>query len=66
MEQVSKLLESDPGLSKNAVRASVKGKNEYIDLALELLVSEGFVERRKDGQAAHHFSQLAFRQADDV
>jgi hypothetical protein len=65
MEQVSKLLESDPGLSKNSARSSVKGKNEYIDLALDLLVSEGFVEARKDGQASRHFSQKAFREADD-
>jgi hypothetical protein len=65
MEQVSKLLEADPGLSKRSVRSSVKGKNEYVDLALDLLVSEGFVEIQKQGQADRHFSQTAFREATD-
>src|SRR5436309_5135827 len=65
MEQVSKLLESDPGLSKRSVRSAVKGKNEYIDLALDLLVSEGYVERVKQGQADRHIAKTAFREADD-
>jgi len=61
MEQVSKLLEGDPGLSKRSIRSAVKGKNEYIDLALDLLVSEGFVERQKDG----NHSLRPFREAED-
>jgi len=43
MERVSKAVEADPGLSKRAIRTSVGGGTEYVDLALELLVSEGFV-----------------------
>src|SRR5262249_49945565 len=65
MEAVSKLLEGDPGLSKNGARNAVKGKNDYIDLALELLVSEQYVERRRVGQADRYYSQRAFRGAGD-
>lgn len=32
-----------PGFSKNAIRGGVKGKNTVIDLALELLIAEGYV-----------------------
>jgi hypothetical protein len=62
MENVSKLLEGKPaGLSKRAVRAAVKGGNEYIDLALELLINGGYVEIRKAGQADHHHSITPYR-----
>jgi hypothetical protein len=64
MERVSLLLEGDPGLSKRSIRKSVKGDNSYIDLALELLVSEGYVEVRKDGQTEQHHSLKPFREAD--
>lgn len=61
MEQVSKLLESDPGLSKRSIRSAIKGRNPYIDLALELLASERYIERKSDG----YYSVKAFREADD-
>jgi hypothetical protein len=65
MEQVSKLLEDDPGLSKRSIRSSVKGKNDYIDLALDLLVSEGFVSRERHGAADRHNSLRPFREDAD-
>lgn len=44
MTLLSKALAAAPGpLSKNALRAAVKGRNDVKDLALELLVAEGFV-----------------------
>ncbi len=44
MEKISKLLESSPTpLTKKAVRAWVKAKNETKDLAIELLVGDGYV-----------------------
>jgi hypothetical protein len=61
MERVSWLLEGDPGLSKRSIRSSVKGGSKYIDLALELLLSEGFVEVRRDGQTDSHHSLKPFR-----
>ena len=54
MERVSKLIEADPGLTRNAIRSTVKGRATYVDLALELLVSEGFVRVERDGQANRH------------
>jgi hypothetical protein len=65
MERVSMVLEADPGLSKNAVRQSVQGKAAIVDLALELLVSESYVEIRERGQKACHFSRRPFREAAD-
>jgi hypothetical protein len=64
MERVSWLVEGNPGLSKRAIRSAVKGGNAYIDLALELLLSEGFVEVRRDGQSDQHHSLKPFREAD--
>lgn len=65
MERVSRALEAEPGLSKNAVRAAVKGRGKHVDLALDLLVAEGNAERRRDGQTHHHHIVRAYRQADD-
>jgi hypothetical protein len=65
MERVSMLLETDPGLSKRSIRSAVQGKAVFVDLALDLLVSEKYVERRKDGQADRHHSQRPFREAED-
>lgn len=65
MEQVSKLLEGDAGLSKRSIRSSVKGKGIYIDLALDLLLSEGYVQRQRDGTADRHNSLRPFREVED-
>ena len=62
MERVSKVVEQDPGLSKRAIRAAISGRHDVIDLALELLVSEGFVEQRPDGRANAHHSLKPFRE----
>jgi hypothetical protein len=65
MQRVSKVIEARSGLSKRAVREAVQGKAATIDLALELLVSELYVEARRDGQAVRHYSLRPFREADD-
>jgi hypothetical protein len=62
MERVSWLVEGDPGLSKRAIRSAVKGSHNYVDLALELLIAEGYVEVRRDGQADKHRSLKPFRE----
>ncbi len=54
MVKVSRAVEDEPGLSISAIRAAVPGKSEFIDRARELLVREGFIEARKDGQATRH------------
>jgi hypothetical protein len=59
MERASTTIEAQPGLSKRSIRTAVGGKSEWIDLALELLVSEGYAEMRREGQA------IAGRAVDD-
>jgi hypothetical protein len=54
MAKISAALERDPGLSKRAIRVAVGGKSETVDLALELLVSEGYVRVETDGRGGHH------------
>ena len=44
MTKLSEAIVENPGLSTRALRAAVKGKNEAKDLALELLVNEGYVD----------------------
>jgi hypothetical protein len=65
MEKVSRTVEQTPGLSKTAIRGAVPHKNEHVDLALGLLVSEGFLVIEKDGQARLHRSARPYREADD-
>jgi hypothetical protein len=62
MEQMSKAIVATPGLTSRALRAAVSGKSEYKDLALELLIIEGYVEV-EDGpnRAKLHRSTMAFR-----
>jgi hypothetical protein len=56
MGKLSEAIESTPGLTTRALRAAVSGKNDVKDLALELLVTEGFVDVVKGDRGArlHH------------
>jgi hypothetical protein len=63
MERVSRAVEEFPGLTKNSIRSSVTGKNEFKDLALDLLVTEGYVRAERDGQASRHHPIRPFREA---
>ena len=65
MERISRAVEDSPGLSITAVRGAVSGRHEYKELALELLISEGHIEARRDGQAVRHFSRRSYREADE-
>lgn len=72
MERISKVVDETPGLSVRALRAAVKGKNDAKDLALELLVAEGYVEARSGPRGAreHHcirpYQSPATGEADDA
>lgn len=45
MEKVSRYLEGEPtGASKRAIRTNVRGKNPFIDRAIEVLSAEGFID----------------------
>ncbi len=62
MQAVSEALETTPGLSKRAIRATVGGKAGYVDLALDLLVSEGFVTVERGAGGHAHSSVTPYRQ----
>lgn len=61
MERVSRYIEANPGQSKTAIETAVKGKAEYVRLALELLVGEQYIEVRRGARgAAEHTSIRPF------
>jgi hypothetical protein len=66
MEELSKAMESNPGLSKTALRAMVKGKTDAKDLAIELLLASKYAETRPGPRnALLHYSLKPFRADDD-
>lgn len=65
MERASTAIEAEPGLSKRSIRTVVGGKSDYVDLALNILVGEGYVEVRRAGQATQHHPIRPYREADE-
>lgn len=62
MEEMSKAIVNSPGLTTRALRGAIAGKSEYKDLALELLVIEGYVEvELGPNRSKLHKSKVAFR-----
>lgn len=55
MERVSQAVEREPGLSITGLRTAVTGNSAYVDKARGLLVDEGFIEARRDGQATRFY-----------
>lgn len=66
MERISEALEMEAALSKNDVRRAVTGKTAAKDLALRLLVAEGYVKAERDGQAIRHTNVRLYRAVDDI
>jgi hypothetical protein len=66
MGRLSEAIEHNPGLTSRALRSAVRGKNDAKDLALELLVNEGFVavEAGPRGARLHH-SRRPFGASDE-
>jgi len=61
MEKISEAVIANPGLSSRAIRGAVSGKNDAKDLALELLVNEGYVEvELGPNRAKRHTSRRPF------
>jgi hypothetical protein len=65
MEQVSRVIERTPGLTGRGVEELVKGKRDYIRLALKTLVIESYVLTEQNGQAVHYTSNIPFRKDPD-
>lgn len=65
MEKISRWLELQAeGASAREVRDTVKGKSEYKDLALRILVDEGYVEAQRKGRSLRHMSVKQYRAPD--
>ncbi len=65
MEKVSRAVEHADGLTRNAICTAIGGRKENVTLALQLLVSEGYIAAEKAGQAHHHRSVKPYREAID-
>ncbi len=63
MRRVSEAVERDAGLTRNAIRTAIGGRASYVNLALELLLSEGYIEAHKDGQAHRHTTIRPYRES---
>ncbi len=56
MTRVSEFVNNQPGASRNTIRRSVAGRGEWVDKALSLLINEGYISRRKEGQTYAHYT----------
>lgn len=65
MERISEAVEQEPGMGKNDLRRAVTGKNDAKDLALRLLVAEGYLRVEQEGQARRHYGVRLYRRLDD-
>lgn len=67
MERISKAIEQTPGLTAKALRGAVSGRGTSVDLAIELLVAEGWVRVDPGSRGAKlHHSERPYREADDT
>ncbi len=65
MGKVSRTVEQTPGLSKTAIRDAVGGTAKWVDLGLELLIAEDFIESREERPAHRHYSVRPYREEDE-
>lgn len=64
MERVSRAIEATPGLTKSGIRSTVQGNHQAKELALQILITEGFVRPEPGGvgKATHHHSERTYRE----
>lgn len=65
MERISETVAQNPGLSGRAVVEMTRGKLTQKRTALELLLAEGFVTAKRDGNSYRHFSARPYRQEEN-
>ena len=66
MEKVSKLVEFNPGLSKNSIAMRVEGNKAAALTAVDMLVDEGFLARTTGARGAQTHSTIrSYRQVTD-
>ncbi|WP_076260846.1 DnaB-like helicase N-terminal domain-containing protein [Intrasporangium flavum] len=66
MEKVSRYVEMTPGASRRQIEDGVQGKREYVRLAIDALVREGFLTTTAGPRGTHNHSLIAtFREDED-
>lgn len=65
MQKISEAVENDEGLSRRSIQTAVGANSKAVGLGLELLIAEGYIEVRKDGQAHRHHHVKPYREEDD-
>jgi len=58
MERVSKYVEANPGVSKNTVVGSLKGSRTHLTVALQWLVTDGFIGVEEGPRRTHQLTSL--------
>ena len=67
MEQVSKVVEAEPGCSTNFIEEHVKGKREYVFKATQMLLDEGYIRREDGPNRSHlHYPITPYREVEDT
>jgi hypothetical protein len=62
MEKISRYIEGNPGLSRNAIRGAIRGKADYVRLAIELLINEGnVIVQQGPNRSLQHRSRVPYR-----
>jgi hypothetical protein len=66
MEQMSRYVQANPGLSKKSIEDVMNGKTNYKRLALELLVARGYIGTKPGPRGAtHHFHINPYYETDN-
>lgn len=66
MEMVSRFIEITPGASRKQIEDGVQGKRDYIRMAIDALVREGFLTTTAGPRGTHNHSIIAtFREDED-
>ena len=60
MERISHYLNTNPGATANDIKGDVKGNTRAKQTGLRILIAEGYVEPRPDGQARRHHNLRNF------
>ena len=67
MEKASRIAEVNPGLTKNALATSMRGKKAYAFLAIEILVGEGYLEERPAPRRGSTYHSIRpYRESEDT
>lgn len=67
MDKISRYVEGHPGVSKNSITAAVGGKRDYVFLAIDLLITKGYLSTTPGkNRSVQHHSVHPYRQDDEI